>query len=178
MKALIRGLLLISLVAPAARALDFSAGVQHAGFLGDKVIFAGIENDVGDLGLDLLLGRSEDSDGQRVDQISLKFRYAPWVVELPRDVQWRPVYIGLFGTYTDGREFFYDSEEKYPEKNYYDATLRRYGLLLGTSFKFRALSVYTEVAALDKSMESQVVANGTLAWTDLLSASVGLRWNF
>lgn len=178
MKALIRVLLLISLLTPAAQALEFSAGLQHAGFLGDKVIFAGIENDAGDLGLDLLLGRSQDSDGQRVDQISLKFRYVPWVVELPHEVHWQVAYIGLFGTYTDGGEFFYDSDDKYPEKNYYDATMRRYGLLAGTSFRYHALSVYTEVAALDKSMESQVVANGSLSWTDLLSASVGLRWNF
>lgn len=177
MKALIRVLLLISFVS-SAQALEFSAGVQHAGFLGEKVIFAGIENDDRDLGVDLLLGRSEDSDGQPVDQISLKFRYAPWRVELPHEVQWQPVYIGVFGTYTDGGEFFFDSDDKYPEKNYYDATLRRYGLLLGTSFKYRSLSVYSEIAALDKSMESQVVANGSLPWTDLLSASIGLRWNF
>lgn len=178
MKALIKVLLLISFASSSAQALEFSAGVQHAGFLGEKVIFAGIENEARSLGLDLLLGRSEDSDGQRVDQISLKFRYSPWVVELPREVQWQPVYIGLFGTYTDGGEFFYESNSKYPEKNYYDATMRRYGLLAGTSFKYNSISVYSEVASLDKSMESQVVANGSLPWTDLLSASVGLRWNF
>ena len=177
MKTLIRVLFLISFAA-SAEALEFSAGFQHAGWLGEKVIFAGIENDEQTLGLDLLLGRSEDSDGQRVDQISLKFRYAPWLLDLPYDIQWQPVYFGIFGTYTDGREFFYDSEEKYPEKNYYDPTLRRYGFLLGTNVKYKKISVYTEVAALDKSMESQVVANGSLSWTDLLSASVGLRWNF
>jgi hypothetical protein len=177
LKTLIRVLFLFSF-AVSAQALEFSAGVQHAGWLGEKVIFGGIENETHSFGLDLLLGRSADSDGQSVDQISFKFRYSPWWLDLPYLVQWQPVYFGFFGTYTDGHEFFYESNGKYPEKNYYDPTMHRYGFLLGTSFQYKKFGVYTEVAALDKSMESQVVANGSLSWTDLLSASVGLRWNF
>lgn len=177
MKTLIRALLLISF-ATSAFALEYSAGIQHAGYLGDKVIFAGIENDSHSLGLDFLVGRSQDSDGQRVDQLSLKFRYAPWLLDLNKDFRWQPVYFGLFVTYTDGREFFYDSEDKYPEKNYYDPTLRRYGALLGTSLQYKCVSVYGELAALDKTLESQVVSNDSLPWKDSVSASLGLRWNF
>jgi len=161
-----------------AQALEFSAGIQHAGYLGEKILFAGIENDTGRLGLDFLLGRSEDSDGQHVDQISFKFRYLPWRVELSNESSWQPVYLGVFGTYTTGNEFFYESESKYPEKNYYDATLRRFGLLIGTSFQYQKLSIYSEIAMLDKAIENQVVAHGSLPWRDILSASLGIRWNF
>lgn len=177
MKTLIKALLLISFTV-SAEAVEFSAGVQHAGFLGEKVIFAGIENEARSLGLDLLLGRSEDTDGQAVDQISLKFRYVPWFLDHSESLQWQPVYVGLFLTYTNGGEFFYESESKYPEKNYYDPTLRRYGFLVGTAVKYKKAIVYTELAALDKTLESQVVANGSLPWRDSVSASVGLRWNF
>jgi len=174
----LRVLFIISIAGVNAQALEYSAGIQHAGYLGEKIVFAGIENDTGRLGLDLLLGRSEDFDGQHVDQISFKFRYLPWRVELSNEGSWQPVYFGIFGTYTGGDEFFYESDNKYPEKNYYDATLRRFGFLLGTSLQYQKLSIYSELAMLDKAIEYQVVAHGSLPWRDILSASLGLRWNF
>lgn len=180
MKTLIR-VLLISLFwggALPAQALEYSIGLQHAGFLGEKVFFAGLESDDGVLGLDFLVGRSEDSDGQKVDQLSLKFHSNPWTYGFSTDLRWQWLYFGALLTYTDGREFFYYSDGKYPAKNYYPATQRRYGLLTGTRLQHKRLSVYGELVILDKTLESQVASEGTLSWRDSASAALGLRWNF
>ncbi|WP_413290734.1 hypothetical protein [Bdellovibrio sp. HCB337] len=179
MKTFMKVFILISVFfGSSAWALEYSAGVQHAGFLGTNVIYAGVENNDKDLGLDLLLGRSKDSDDSNVDQVSLKFRYLPWVVNFANTWSWRPIYGGLFLTYSPGKEFFYDSPDKYPQKNYYDATFRRYGALVGSVLSYMKISIYGELAILDKTLESQVVSNAALSWQDSVSAAVGLRWNF
>lgn len=77
------------------------------------------------------------SNGGRDDyQGNLVYRYTRWSVPI-KNVDWKPIQIGVFLIRSfDQDSYFLKTPDRYPTDNYYEPTLFRFGLELGSSFIF------------------------------------------
>lgn len=80
--------------------------------------------------------------------------------------------------YTDDTDFFVKSGSEFPEEEYYDFTAIRVGIPVGLAWRSSRWAVYGEYVILDTDVIAQYNSKSELAYQDIFSAALGLRYYF
>ncbi len=103
---------------------------EYAGFLGTYSLGGGYSFNEKH-SLEFLIGTY--NNGRAHYQSNLLYRYSRWSVPF-KNRTWIPLQIGVFILQSwDHKNYFNKSPEPYPEENYYESTLIRSGLELGST---------------------------------------------
>ena len=131
-------ILTISLSA-VAQAAEWRGIVQRAGFMGRFALGASYEWQP-EHAVDFSVGLYQISNNNYY-QANFSYRYSRWNIPFFGH-QWRPIQMGAFTVISlDNDRYFYKSPSKYPESNYYDSTIIRYGAEFGSTFTFMPIGI-------------------------------------
>lgn len=105
--------------------------LERAGFFGHSSLGGGYEWSRTH-SLEFLIG-AYPNDGHDNYQLNLAYRYSRWSVPFEL-IDWKPLQIGFFAMRSwDNDNYFLRSPNEYPQDNYYEQTIVRFGLEVGTT---------------------------------------------
>lgn len=139
---------------------NWQAGLGTGAYLGTLQLQAQRSSDNLKHHSQLILGRTDDSIVGPIFQISGVYVWTPLETQMIRDMQWTPLGVGGFFTWTDHKRYFFFSPSRYPNRAYYGVTNFRYGLRLSSELTTHKLWRSPITFALDGSL----LENGLIAW--------------
>jgi len=113
-------------------------------------------------------------------QVNSGYIYTPWRVHLHRHNFWAPLHPGLTVMYSlDGSRYFYKSPDHYPTDNYYEPSVLRWGIQVGSTLRMNRRRF--ELTAYTVLLDSGLVAlynNDHEALEFFIASGMGVRFYF
>lgn len=145
-----------------ASAASWQAGIGTGAYLGTLQLQAQRSSDNLRHHTQVILGRTDDSILGPIFQVSGAYAWSAFNSQTIRDLQWNPLNIGGFFTWTNHKRFFFHSPSRYPSDASYAVTNFRYGLRFSTELTSYHLWKSPITFALDGSL----LENGIIAWVN------------
>lgn len=159
------------------------AKLQFAGNIGFLSIGAGYLHGRNKLETDLMVGFLPKSiGGDHIATITAKMTYFPIKKVLSNKLNFYPISVGPYISYSFGSQFDTFLPNEYPEGYYWWATSMRFGAYIGGKFEFnlsatnsKLLSFYYELGTYDLLVLSYALNREYLNIDDIFSLALGVK---
>lgn len=124
------------------------------------------------------VGKTAGILGDDIHQVNVKYLYSPFKYSYQK-THWNIVSVGVLAARCMCEETFVQNSSKYPEKNYYDNTAYRFGLVFESHVTLDNWSLYWDWTLLDQL--AIVVANNDRYANRpdyYLASGIGVRYFF
>lgn len=127
----------IVLLFPVLSLAEYQMGFAQGSYLGRAQVVGTYVSESEKHEVSFSFGYTDDPAIGTIKQYSLIYLWSALEAYQREDQNyvWNPLHIGGFITYTDNTLFYVDTENPYPQDNYYDVTSIRWGLRASTQIQ-------------------------------------------